>query len=148
VEHGASPAHPAGSRSRHRDRPSLALAAAPGLAVPFFGARRSLPRSPPPPLPPLRQGSLHIYPAQQNDAAAHLALAPLEWELQTVHAPSSQQRIAASLPLRRTVELADGDLVLICTGRFHAVEAFEGGDRLSGQCWLSYQRGSALRLWV
>ena len=28
------------------------------------------------------------------------------------------------------------------------IEAFEGGDRLSGQCWLSYQRGSALRLWV
>jgi hypothetical protein len=52
------------------------------------------------------------------------------------------------LPTRRTIELSDGDLVLICTGRFHAVESFDGGDRLSGQCWLSYRRGSPLRLWV
>ena len=51
-------------------------------------------------------------------------------------------------PIRRTIELSDGDLVLICTGRFHAVEGFEGGDRLSGQCWVSYRRGSPLRLWV
>ena len=29
---------------------------------------------------------------QQNDRGAHLALSPLEWELQTVHAPSSQVR--------------------------------------------------------
>ena len=29
---------------------------------------------------------------QQNDRGAHLALSPLEWELQTVHAPSSQAR--------------------------------------------------------
>ena len=54
----------------------------------------------------------------------------------------------ATLPLRRTIELSDGDLVLLCTGRFHAVEKFEGGDRLSGQCWLSYKRGSPLRIWV
>ena len=53
-----------------------------------------------------------------------------------------------ALPARRTIELSDGDLVLICTGRFHAVEGFEGGDRLSGQCWVSYRRGSPLRLWV
>ena len=87
---------------------------------------------------------------EQNDRGAHLALSPLEWELQTVHAPSSQARIAAALPLRRTIELSDGDLVLLCTGRFqiHAVEKFEGGDRLSGQCWLSYKRGSPLRIWV
>ena len=52
------------------------------------------------------------------------------------------------MPARRTIELSDGDLVLICTGRFHAVEGFEGGDRLSGQCWVSYRRGSPLRLWV
>ena len=63
---------------------------------------------------------------EQNDRGAHLALSPLEWELQTVHAPSSQARIAAALPLRRTIELSDGDLVLLCTGRFHAVEKFEG----------------------
>ena len=53
-----------------------------------------------------------------------------------------------ALPARRTIELSDGDLVLICTGRFHAVEGFVGADRLSGQCWLSYKRGSPLRLWV
>ena len=56
-----------------------------------------------------------------------------------------------ALPLRstaHTIELSDGDLVLLCTGRFHAVEKFEGGDRLSGQCWLSYKRGSPLRIWV
>ena len=92
--------------------------------------------------------TLTLTQVEQNDRGAHLALSPLEWELQTVHAPSSQARIAAALPLRRTIELSDGDLVLLCTGRFHAVEKFEGGDRLSGQCWLSYKRGSPLRIWV
>ena len=43
------------------------------------------------------------------------------------------------------------------TGRFHGVEPYgqggEGSDdgpafRLSGQCWLSYRQGKALRMWV
>ena len=59
-----------------------------------------------------------------------------------------QHKFDIFLTVRRTIELSDGDLVLICTGRFHAVEGFEDGDRLSGQCWLSYRRGSPLRLWV
>ena len=51
----------------------------------------------------------------------------------------------------------DGDLVLINTGRFHGVEPYgqggEGSDdapafRLSGQCWLSFRSGKALRMWV
>ena len=65
-----------------------------------------------------------------------------------MHEEASQALLAGALPLRRTVELNDGDLVLLCTGRFHAVERFEDGDRLSGQCWLSFQRGKALRMWV
>ena len=94
------------------------------------------------------QGSLHVYPAQQYGAADHAAVAPLEWKLANVHEEASQALIAAALPLRRTVELSDGDLVLLCTGRFHAVQRFEHGDRLSGQCWLSFQRGKKLRMWV
>ena len=60
------------------------------------------------------------------------------------------------------IDLADGDLVLINTGRFHGVEPYgdadgdddgDGGDdktrsRLSGQCWLSYRKGKPLRQWV
>lgn len=94
------------------------------------------------------QGSLHVYPALQYGAADHVAVAPLEWKLPTVHEAASQALIEGALPLRRTVELSDGDLVLLCTGRFHAVQRFEGGDRLSGQCWLSFRRGKALRMWV
>ena len=94
------------------------------------------------------QGSLHVYPALQYGAAGHAAVAPLEWKLRNVHEEASQALLAGALPLRRTVELNDGDLVLLCTGRFHAVERFEDGDRLSGQCWLSFQRGKALRMWV
>ena len=65
-----------------------------------------------------------------------------------MHTPRAQAAIRGALPLRRAVALRDGDLVLLATGRFHEVEAFEGGDRLSGQCWLSFRRGKALRMWV
>ena len=45
------------------------------------------------------------------------------------------------------------DLVLISTGRFHEVEAYDEGEsgdgyRLSGQCWLSYREGYPLFMWV
>lgn len=48
-------------------------------------------------------------------------------------------------------------LFAVNTGRFHGVEPYgqggEGSDdgpafRLSGQCWLSYRQGKALRMWV
>ena len=55
---------------------------------------------------------------------------------------------AAALPLKRTIDVSDGDLVLINTGRFHNVEPFDSAFRLSGQCWLSFQRDKALRMWV
>ena len=69
----------------------------------------------------------------------------------------AQAGLRAALPLKRTIDLSDGDLVLINTGRFHGVEPFGEPDadadsevalRLSGQCWLSYQRGRPLRMWV
>ena len=62
--------------------------------------------------------------------------------------PEAQDYIRAALPLKRRLELRDGDLVLINTGRFHEVEPFESADRLSGQSWLSYRRDKPLLLWV
>ena len=71
----------------------------------------------------------------------------------------AQEALRAALPLRRTIDLSDGDCVLISTGRFHGVEPYEAEDgsssssssvpyRLSGQCWLSYRQGKPLRMWV
>ena len=62
--------------------------------------------------------------------------------------PEAQRYILDALPLRRTLRLADGDLVLMNTGRFHQVEPYDEGDRLSGQCWLSYKQGEPLLMWV
>ena len=62
--------------------------------------------------------------------------------------PAAQALIRDALPLKRTLHVADGDLVLINTGRFHEVEAYDEGYRLSGQGWLTYQRGKPLSMWV
>ena len=102
--------------------------------------------------PPLPSASLrfHLLPSS-------LVIAPLQSLALKQSAgfdPEAQARLRSALPLKRTIELADGDLVLINTGRFHGVEPYgeAEGDapemRLSGQCWLSYQKGKALRMWV
>lgn len=59
-----------------------------------------------------------------------------------------QETLRAALPLKRTVTVEDGDVVLINTGRFHQVEPYDDGYRLSGQCWLSYSEGYPLLMWV
>lgn len=107
------------------------------------------------------RGALSIYPAMQYASA--LTSPMLVADLQSLALkqsagfdPAAQEALRAALPLKKTIELEDGDLVLINTGRFHGVEPYgEGaavGDepelRLSGQCWLSYREGSALRMWV
>lgn len=122
---------------------------------------------------PAKRGALSIYPAQQYAAANGVTAPNLVADLQSLALkqqrgfdPSAQVAIRAALPLKRTIELSDGDLVLINTGRFHGVEPYgdsdassgEGRDgdasaasstiRLSGQCWISYVRGKALRMWV
>ena len=62
---------------------------------------------------------------------------------------AAQECLSAALPLRRTMQMGEGDLCLINTGRFHRVEPYgDPGLRLSGQCWLSYKRGHALRMWI
>jgi hypothetical protein len=64
------------------------------------------------------------------------------------YSPPAQACIRAALPLKRMVPVAEGDLVLINTGRFHEVEAYSEGYRLSGQCWLSFKLGKPLMMWV
>ena len=116
---------------------------------------------------PTGRGALSVYPAMQytpktNGAVSRPANPMLLADLQALALeqgkgfdPVAQARLHAALPLQRTIPLSDGDLVLINTGRFHRVEPYGTGSkgdpqalRLSGQCWLQYRRGKALRMWV
>ena len=106
-------------------------------------------------------GALSIYPAEQyapsNGGVANPMLVADLQALALRQAAgfdeNAQAYINSALPLKRTVELCDGDLVLINTGRFHRVEPYteaESADlqRLSGQCWLSHRQGRPLFMWV
>ena len=110
---------------------------------------------------PPGRGSLSVYPAQQYVADAGGLTSPaLLADLQSLMRKQSagfdrdaQQGLRAALPIQRTIDVADGDLVLISTGRFHGVESYGDSDdqtalRLSGQCWLSFRKSKALRMWV
>ena len=108
------------------------------------------------------KGALNIYPARQYvgdggilGATSPALLADLQSRAKRQaegFRGEAQAYLRSALPLRRRLELRDGDLVLINTGRFHEVEAYgdDGGDgyRLSGQSWLSYRQGKPLLLWV
>ena len=108
---------------------------------------------------PPGRGSLSVYPAQQYVADAGGLTSPaLLADLQSLMRKQSagfdrdaQQGLRAALPIQRTIDVADGDLVLISTGRFHGVESYGDSDdqtalRLSGQCWLSFRKSKALRM--
>ena len=105
---------------------------------------------------PSGRGALSVYPAQQYAGEDGSAPAELAMNLQTLAMKQesgfdakAQEDLRAALPLQRTMHVEDGDLCLINTGRFHRVEPYSDPTlRLSGQCWISYKRGHALRLWV
>jgi hypothetical protein len=104
------------------------------------------------------QGALAVYPARQykGDGGLFGVTSPaLLADLQSLalrqadgFSPDAQAYLRSALPLRRRLELRDGDLVLINTGRFHEVERYDCGLRLSGQSWISFRRGKPLKLWV
>lgn len=110
---------------------------------------------------PPGKGNLAVYPAQQyvGGGPAGLTNPMVIADLQQLarcqregYAAAAQDVIRGALPCKRSLSLADGDLVLINTGRFHEVEPYEydeaEGPRLSGQCWLSYRREKPLLMWV
>ena len=110
---------------------------------------------------PPGQGALSVYPVQQyavepGGLGDPLTSPPMLADLQSLAKQqaagfdkAAQATLRAALPLERRMAVRDGDLVLINTGRFHRVEPYsERAVRLSGQCWLSFQRGKALRMWV
>lgn len=113
---------------------------------------------------PKGRGSLSVYPAMQYAAQSGITspalladLASLALRQSAAFDDGAQEALRAALPIKRTIELNDGDLVLINTGRFHGVEPYGQGGvdsndapafRLSGQCWLSYREGKSLRMWV
>jgi hypothetical protein len=115
------------------------------------------------------RGDLSIFPARQyvGDGGVFGATSPvlladlsaLQQRQSEGFSEAAQRYIRDALPLKKTLSLRDGDLVLISTGRFHAVEPYgeqqqqappsaNGEARLSGQCWISYQRGRPLVTWV
>ena len=110
---------------------------------------------------PPGKGNLAVYPTRQyiGDGAFGMTNPLLIADLQALaqsqresYSAAAQEALKAALPLRRSLTIEDGDLVLINTGRFHEVEAYEydeaDGVRLSGQCWLSYRREKPLLMWV
>jgi|EP00966_Prymnesium_polylepis_P321441 hypothetical protein len=102
---------------------------------------------------PEGKGALNVYPTMQytsgvQDGTAQLQLRALSRAQRLTYGPSAQACLRAALPLKRTVQVADGDLVMINTGRFHEVEAYDAGYRLSGQGWIAYRRGEPLTMWV
>jgi len=97
---------------------------------------------------PEAKGDLNIYPAMQYSAWVQPALQSLSRALAQGYDPVAQGRIRDALPLKVTVPVADGDLIMINTGRFHEVEAYDEGERLSGQCWVSFRRGKPLYMWI
>lgn len=97
---------------------------------------------------PTGKGALNIYPAQQYTAAEIPQLNALFEAQKGAFSSASQELLRRALPLRRTIEMEDGDVILINTGRFHEVQAYEEGHRLSGQCWLSFREGYPLYMWV
>ena len=104
------------------------------------------------------KGALCVYPTRQytSDGGVFGVTSPaLLADLQALarrqaegFSEEAQEYIRAALPIERRLELRDGDLVLINTGRFHGVEPYAEGYRLSGQSWLSYRKGKPLKLWV
>ena len=97
---------------------------------------------------PPGKGSLNIYPAQQYSMAQLPQIFALNKAQEGAYKTASQDYLREALPLRRTVTIADGDLILINTGRFHEVQPYDEGYRLSGQCWLSHRTGYPLYMWV
>ena len=97
---------------------------------------------------PPGRGSLNIYPAQQYSMAELPQIYALNRAQLGSYNAASQDYLRAALPLKRSIAIEDGDLILINTGRFHEVEPYDYGFRLSGQSWLSFAAGKPLYMWV
>lgn len=59
-----------------------------------------------------------------------------------------QRRFQQRLPAPRRIVAGKGDLVLLNTGRPHAVAPFAGGPRVSMQAFLDYRRGEPIGIWA
>ncbi|KAL1499817.1 hypothetical protein AB1Y20_012502 [Prymnesium parvum] len=97
---------------------------------------------------PRGKGALNVYPAQQYSLAELPAIYALSRAQEGAYSSNAQEYLRKALPLKRSIDIEDGDLILINTGRFHEVEAYSEGYRLSGQCWISYVKDRPLYIWV
>ncbi len=59
-----------------------------------------------------------------------------------------QRSFQAMLPKPTEIKVNQGDLVLINTGRPHAVSHFTGGTRVSLQSFITYKKDQPLRIWA
>jgi len=59
-----------------------------------------------------------------------------------------QKGFQSMLPEPFEIKVAQGDLVLINTGRPHAVSGYSGGPRVSIQAFITYEKGKALQVWA
>jgi hypothetical protein len=59
-----------------------------------------------------------------------------------------QKKFQSMLPKPREIKIKQGDLVLINTGRPHAVSGYSGGPRVSIQAFITYKKGKPLQIWA
>jgi hypothetical protein len=59
-----------------------------------------------------------------------------------------QRNFQSMLPEPKEIRIEQGDLVLINTGRPHAISSFSGGPRVSLQAFITYEKGKPLKIWA
>lgn len=59
-----------------------------------------------------------------------------------------QRSFQSMLPEPKEIRIKQGDLVLINTGRPHAISSFSGGPRVSLQAFITYEKGKPLKIWA
>ena len=91
-------------------------------------------------------GELNIWPIAIKSRSDFYRNASM-LSLLLVQDEEAQRRLFQSLPPPVTISPKNGDLVIICTQRPHAVKGpLYGGDRVSMQSFIQYTKGQPLRL--
>ena len=59
-----------------------------------------------------------------------------------------QRSFQSMLPKPKEIRIEQGDVVLLNTGRPHAITSFSGGPRVSLQAFITYEKDKTLKIWA
>lgn len=90
-------------------------------------------------------GSLHIWPVRWKTRWDFYRNAPTLSQL-LVQDSDGQQLLRSKFPPPLVITPKDGDLILLCAQRPHAVQGFELGERVSMQAFLTFNNKEPLVL--